>query len=66
MKNIWLNYKGCLILALVAGYLLGICPVTAFVLGYNFEKAKEGTANMDLAFCLIASGLVGQILSMIL
>jgi hypothetical protein len=54
------------LLALVAGYLLGICPVTAFVLGYNYEKAKNGTANMNLAFTVIGFGLVGQVLQMIL
>ena len=66
MKNLWINYGGYLLLALVAGYLLGICPVTAFVLGYNYEKAKTGTANLNLAFSLIGFGLVGQVLQMIL
>ena len=66
MKTIWMNYGGYLLLALVAGYLLGICPVTAFVLGYNYEKAKNGTANMNLAFIVIGFGLVGQVLQMIL
>ena len=66
MKNLWINYWGYLLLALVAGYLLGICPVTAFVLGYNYEKAKNGTANLNLAFSLIGFGLVGQVLQMII
>ena len=66
MKNLWMNYGGYLLLALVAGYLLGICPVTAFVLGYNYEKAKNGTANMNLAFTVIGFGLVGQVLQMII
>jgi len=66
MKNLWMNYGGYLILSLVAGYLLGICPVTAFILGYNYEKAKKGTANMNLAFTCIGFGLVGQILDMII
>ena len=66
MKNLWINYRGYLLLALVAGYLLGICPVTAFVLGYNYEKAKNGTANLNLAFSLVGFGLVGQVLQMIL
>ena len=66
MKNLWINYRGYFLLALVVGYLLGICPVTAFVLGYNYEKAKNGTANMNLAFTVIGFGLVGQVLQMIL
>jgi hypothetical protein len=66
MKNLWINYRGYLLLALVAGYLLGICPVTAFVLGYNYEKAKNGTANLNLAFSLVGFGLVGQVLQMII
>ena len=66
MKNLWIDYGGYLLLALVAGYLLGICPVTAFVLGYNYEKAKNGTANIQLAFTAIGLGLVGQVLRMII
>ena len=66
MENLWINYGGYLLLALVAGYLLGICPVTAFVLGYNYEKAKNGTANLNLAFTVIGLGLVGQVLQMII
>ena len=66
MKNLWINYGGYLLLALVVGYLLGICPVTAFVLGYNYEKAKNGTANMNLAFTVIGFGFVRQVLQMIL
>lgn len=66
MKNLWINYGGYLLLALVAGYLLGICPVTAFVLGYNYEKAKTGSANLQLAFMVIGFGLVGQVLQMII
>jgi hypothetical protein len=65
LKELWMNKGGFLILALVAGYILGICPVTAFVLGYNYEKAKQGIADMNLAFTYIGIGLVGQILSMI-
>lgn len=65
MKTIWINYGGYLLLALIAGYLLGICPVTAFVLGYNYEKAKEGTANMNLAISVVGFGLVGQIINML-
>ena len=66
MKNLWMNYGGYLLLALVAGYLLGICPVTAFVLGYNYEKAKTGTANIQLACTVIGFGLVGQIIGMLI
>ena len=66
MKTIWMNYGGYLLLALFAGFFLGICPVTAFVLGYNYEKAKTGTANMNLAFTVIGFGLVGQIIQMII
>lgn len=65
MKNLWINYGGCLVLSFFAGYFLGICPVTAFVLGYNYEKAKTGTANLNLAFTIIGFGLVGQVLKMI-
>ena len=62
----WINnYGGYLLLSLFAGFFLGICPVTAFILGYFFEKAKSGTANLKLATTCVGMGLVGQIINMI-
>lgn len=66
MKNLWINYGGYLVLSIIAGFFLGICPVTAFVLGYNYEKAKLGIANLQLALTFIGFGLVGQVLRMII
>ena len=66
MNSMWINYGSYLILAMFAGFFLGICPVTAFVLGYYYEKAKNGAANLNLAFTIILFGLVGQILDIII
>ena len=67
MWKIIVNEKfGYLLCALIAGFLVGICPVAAFVLGYNYEKAKEGKADLNLACLYIGLGLVGQIINLII
>ena len=51
-----------LFLSLFAGFCLGVCPVFGFILGYNYERAKEGKADLVLAVLLILSAVVGSLI----
>ena len=52
-------------LSLFAGFCLGICPVFGFILGYNYERAKEGKADIPYAIIILASAVIGNIIKMI-
>lgn len=49
-------------LSLFTGFCLGICPVFGFILGYNYERAKEGKADLPYAVILLAFAIVGSII----
>ena len=66
MKKQLLDRSGFLLLSLVAGFILGICPVTAFVLGFYFKEIQDGDLKLSEVSGYIASGLIGQIAWMLL
>ena len=53
-------------LSLFAGFCLGICPVFGFILGYNYERAKEGKADIPYAIILLAFAVIGNVIKMII
>jgi formate/nitrite transporter FocA (FNT family) len=59
------NKGGYMLLSLFAGYLVGICPITAFILGLSYNDVRQGKAKLGEAFIYIGLGLVGQIIEML-
>ncbi|MBP3732540.1 MAG: hypothetical protein J6I84_04765 [Bacilli bacterium] len=48
-----------IILSVFIGFLFGACPVVAFMLGYNYERSKEGKADIKSALTYFAAAFVG-------
>lgn len=51
-----------LFIALLAGFCLGVCPVFGFVVGLNYEKAKEKKADLGFAMLLILAAILGHVI----
>jgi len=49
-------------LSLFAGFCLGICPIFGFIVGYNYERAREGKADLPFAIILLISAILGNLL----
>ncbi len=54
--------KHYLILSMVAGFFLGLLPVAAYILGYNYERSKEGRSDIDAAITFLGVAIVGALL----
>lgn len=55
-----------LVIALFAGFCLGVCPVFGFVVGLNYERAKQKCANLGFALLLIGAAVVGHLIDVYL
>ena len=51
-----------LVIALLAGFCLGVCPVFGFVVGLNYEKAREKKADLGFATLLIIAAVLGHLI----
>ena len=51
-----------LVIAIFAGFCLGVCPVFGFVVGLNYEKAKEKKADLGFAMLLIGAAVLGHLI----